>query len=505
MPSESVAGFLDRAKASRVLFPEQVEQLIRQPDMPHSDIASLCEYFLARGVLTQFQVDAIREGRLQDLSYAGYPVIDKIGPFPGGTAYRAMHPSLRTPLVLRRYDAGAFAPTDDPKVVVERARIFGMLAHSNMLPLLDAGLHEGQAYAVLDQPADSADLASLFKDVGGAMPAFLAAEYGWAIASVLRAVHERGGWHGEVCPGLLVVGPVTAKARPDGPPKRRPAPNATVKLAETGLIPKRPALLPMALPVGPEESHAAPVPQGPTDDVIPYLSPERLDTGTYAAAGDIYGLGASLYLLLSGRAPFAAENHDALLNKIRSSDPVALATLRPDVPGELAAVVMRMLAKKPADRPATASEVCEALAPFCRAGVLPSAPRPVAGADPKAVPVVVHQVAPQAELVAEELPAEDEGDGWGVNPSAFAEAHAASASDTTPRKRRGEMTDEEKRRSKLWMLVGLCLHLTAVTLLICWAAGVFSSSPAPSNNQPDPEPKEKKVTPKRFEKKKEQG
>src|SRR5690606_35857947 len=38
MPSDSVAGFLDRAKASRVLFPEQVEQLIRQPDIPQSDL-----------------------------------------------------------------------------------------------------------------------------------------------------------------------------------------------------------------------------------------------------------------------------------------------------------------------------------------------------------------------------------------------------------------------------------------------------------------------------------
>ena len=61
MPSDSIAGFLDRAQASRVLFPEQVEQLIRQPDIPQSDLAALCSYLLVRGVLTQFQADAIRE------------------------------------------------------------------------------------------------------------------------------------------------------------------------------------------------------------------------------------------------------------------------------------------------------------------------------------------------------------------------------------------------------------------------------------------------------------
>src|SRR5436305_1744824 len=107
MPSDSIAGFLDHAQASRVLFPEQVEQLIRQPDIPQSDISALCAYLRDRGVLTQFQADAIREGRGNELSFAGYPVVDVIGPCPGGTAYRALHPSLRTPLVLRRFDADA--------------------------------------------------------------------------------------------------------------------------------------------------------------------------------------------------------------------------------------------------------------------------------------------------------------------------------------------------------------------------------------------------------------
>jgi hypothetical protein len=246
MPSESVAGFLDRAQASRVLFPEQIEQLIREPDIPQKDLAALCTYLLARGVLTQFQADAIRAGRGEELCFAGYPIIDALGPCPGGTEYRALHPSLRTPLVLRKLEPGAFAPTDDAAAVVERARTYGTLAHTNILPVLDAGVFMGYPYAVLDLPPDAADLGALLKEVGGAMPAFLAAEYGWAIASVLRAIHERGGWHGEVRPGLLVVCPVTTKANPDGTLRRRPAPNATVKLAETGLIPKRPPVVPMA-------------------------------------------------------------------------------------------------------------------------------------------------------------------------------------------------------------------------------------------------------------------
>jgi hypothetical protein len=480
MPSDSIAGFLDRAQASRVLFPEQVEQLIRQPDIPQSDLAALCTYLLARGVVTKFQADAIREGRGRDLSFAGYPVIDEIGPCPGGTEYRALHPSLRTPLVLRRYAPGAFGPTDTAEAVVHRARSFGTVPHPNLQAVIDAGVYDGHAYAVLDQPADAADLATLLNEVGGAMPAFLAAEYGWAVASALRAVHERGGWHGAVRPGLMFVSPVVAKTRDDGTTRRRPAPNATVKLTETGLVPVSP---PAA--VGP-----------PPLDVLAYLPPERVDGTPYDPRGDIYGLGSALYLLLAGRPPFTGETAEEVLHKVRSVDPAPLATLRPTEAPELTGLVMKMLAKRPENRPQTAAEVCQALAPFCRPGVLPAAAQPGAVPHavpvpvfPQAVPVAPHAVAvpavPQAVPVAEAEP-EPEPDAWGVNPNAFASAQAASAADRSQPRRR-QLTDADRARSRLWIAVGLCLHLTAVGLIIAWAAGAFSSDPDPT-----PEPPSKK-------------
>jgi hypothetical protein len=487
MPSDSIAGFLDRAQASRVLHPDQVEQLIRQPDIPHTDLAALCTYLLARGVLTQFQADAIRAGRGDELSFGAYPVIDRIGPCPGGTAYRALHPSLRTPLVLRRLDPAAFAPTDTAEAVVQRARTYGTLPHANILPLLDAGVLHDQPYAVLDLPADGADMASLLKEVGGAMPGFLAAEYGWAIASALRAIHERGGWHGEVCPALLVVGPVVVKTREDGTLKRRPAPNATVKLTETGLIPVRPpAAAALAAGTG-----------WPAPDVLPFLPPERVDANTYDPRGDIYGLGAALYLLLTGRPPFAGDTPEEILNKIRTAEPQPLASLRPDVQPELAAFVTKMTAKRPEDRPQTAYDVCQALVPFCRPGTLPTAPaagpQPAAGAA-HAVALVPHALpAGGAESVAA-----PEEDGWGVNADALAEAQAASTADKTQPRRR-QLTDAEKSRSKIWIAVGLCLHMTAVGLLVAWALGAFNSTPT---HDPDPPSKDRKDPPKKGKTKK---
>jgi hypothetical protein len=471
MPSDSIAGFLDHAQASRVLFPEQVEQLIRQPDIPQSDLASLCDYLLARGVLTRFQAEALRAGRGQELSFAGYPVLDALGPCRGGTAYQALHPSLRTPLVIRKFDPGGFSPSDDAASVVARARGLGTIAHPNLLPLLDAGFYQGQPYAVLDLPADCVDVAALLKEVGGAMPGFLAAEYAWAVGSALRAIHERGGWHGEVRPGLLLIGPILTKANPDGSARRRPAPNAGVKLAETGLVPVSP-------PAG-----GAP----PPAEVLAYLPPERIDGNAFGPRGDVYGLGASLYMLLAGRPPFAGDSPQELLNKVRSAEPAPLAALRPDIPAELAALVARMMAKRPEDRPQTAYDVCQALAPFCRPGTLPAAQPAV----PQAVPVAV--AVPHAEPVAE-APA-PEPDAWGVSANAFAEAQAASQADTT-QKRRRQITEKDKTRTKLWIALGLCLHLTAVGMIIGYAVGafdgLFQSPPPEKKEEPPQKPQQKK-------------
>ncbi len=475
MPSESVAGFFDQAQASRVLFPEQIEQLIRQPDIPQSNLDSLCEYLLARGVLTRFQATAIRESRGAELNYGGYPVVDDLGPCPGGRAYKALHPSLRTPILLRRIRFDWFGPSDTPEAFVTRARAFGMLPHPNLVHLLDAGIYAGEVYVVIDTPSDATDLDTLAKEVGGAMPSFLAAEYGRAIASVLRMAHERGGFHGDVRPANIVVGPLTVKTTANGRTKRRPAPDAVVRLAELGLVPIRP-----------------PATQSPPDiGILPYLPPERLDVSCYEPRGDIYGLGATLYFFLVGRPPIMGETTDEMLAKIRSSTPTPLKDLRPDLPADYAAVVMRMLEKRPEERPVTVAEVEHILGQFCRPGSVPPTPLLVPMVSPTnsfgVAPAMAQAVtAPEAPSNEAYYNSAEPADMWGVDPSSFTSSVAESA-DVTPRRR--EMTASERNRNRLLFILGGLLHLTGITLLILWLTGAFNrSSPSPSDYGPDINP-----------------
>jgi serine/threonine protein kinase len=448
MPSDSIAGFFDRAKASRVLFPEQVEQLFLQPDLPHANLDSLCEYLEERGAITRFQSEAIRSGRGEDLSFASYPVIDELGACPGGVAFRALHPSLRTPIELRRFRAASLEPTDTPSDILHRAKTAASIHHPNLVTLLDAGQSGEEAFAAIDPPTDSSPLDVLVKEIG-AMPAFLAAEYGRQIAGALRAAHERGLAHGDIRPANVHVGPMTTKTNPDGSMKRRPAPNAAAKLAELGLVPVR----------GP----GAQTP--PPDDALPYLPPERLDVGTHDPRGDLYSLGATLYFLLTGRPPFTGTQTSELLVKVRAVDPAPLASLRPDVPPAFAEFVHKLLKKNPAERPSTAFDVEEKLVSFCRPGV---SPPPSSGP----VPMAVAHVEDDAEVPAAESHPST-ADEWGAA-NAFSTSHASAE----PRPKR-MLTAKDKSRTRMLIILGLTLHLCATAFLIALCAGAFNSSPEP--------------------------
>jgi hypothetical protein len=142
---------------------------------------------------------------------------------------------------------------------------------------------------------------------------------------------------------------------------------------------------------------------------------------------------------------------------------------------------MSLLAKRPENRPRTAADVCETLAAFCRPGVLPAASSWTAVPQSVAVTVVPQGVSNKSAVKVPEPPAQPvlEHDPWGVDSNAFAAAQAASAADTAQPRRR-QLTAKDKARSRMWLVVGLCLHLSAVGLIVAWAAGAFTSPPEPS-------------------------
>src|SRR5881296_3610721 len=94
---------------------------------------------------------------------------------------------------------------------------------------------------------------------------------------------------------------------------------------------------------------------------VAYMPPEQAIGGEVTPRSDLYSLGAMLYEMVCGRPPFVGEESVAIITQHLNTPPVAPTWHRPDCPPGLETLVLRLLEKDPAKRPASAAEVRLAL------------------------------------------------------------------------------------------------------------------------------------------------
>ena len=92
-----------------------------------------------------------------------------------------------------------------------------------------------------------------------------------------------------------------------------------------------------------------------------YMSPEQLGAEDLTGHSDLFSLGVTLYELLAGEVPFHATNIAVLMTKITTENPAPISTRRAGIPPSIDSVLAKALAKRPADRFASGSEMAIAL------------------------------------------------------------------------------------------------------------------------------------------------
>ncbi|MDN5858076.1 MAG: serine/threonine protein kinase [Pseudonocardia sp.] len=236
---------------------------------------------------------------------------------------------------------------------VRESRITASLEHPGVPAVYDVGTDQGRPFMVMQRIVgiSGADLIAEH----GPLPIAWAAAIAAQACAVLAAAHRASLVHRDLKPANLML-----------------CPDGTVRVLDFGL----------AVALAAADSQITRT--GQTLGTPAYMAPELVLAGTTGPATDLYAVGATLHELIAGRQPFRATTAYAVMNKHVDERPPPLRGIRADVPAELEALVLHLLAKATADRPASAEDVYHRLVPFVQElttlpGVLtpPSIPSPV--------------------------------------------------------------------------------------------------------------------------------
>lgn len=355
--------------------------------------AALADALVAAGKLTAYQAAEIAEGRGGGLRLGNYLLLDILGAGGMGRVFKARHRRLQRSVALKTLTAQSAADVELIERFRREARAVARLAHPNIVAAYDADEADGVHFLVMEL-IDGPNLSDLVRR-RGPLPITEAVRYTLDAARGLAYAHAQGFVHRDVKPSNLVLDTSGSVKLLDLGLARAAAPDAAGELTLVGDV------------VGTAE----------------YMSPEQaFDTRSVDARADIYGLGATLYRLVTGELMYRAETPLGLIAAHRDRPVPPLGETRDDVPRWLETLYKKMVAKDPADRPQTMDEVVATLERSGRASRR-KATRPAADDSPSssvASPVFVEAsasgedlqvAAPECEASHAELaaPASDAG------------------------------------------------------------------------------------------------
>lgn len=244
---------------------------------------------------------------------------------------RALADEVALKVVLPRLARGK-AQRDMGRFIGE-IRALIQVRHPNIVRIYDAGREEGLHYYTMEWIAGTS-LRELVHDAK--VPLVMALDAAHKVALALADLHGRGLLHRDLKPDNILI--------------------------DRGQAPFRPVLIDFGLILQRDEDG------GFRREVVgtpAFMAPEQttLDErfGALGPWTDVYGLGATLYCLVTGRAPFLGTKAQAVLQDVQTRAPRAPGKVREGLPPAVDALILRAMAKRPADRFASMEDLAEAL------------------------------------------------------------------------------------------------------------------------------------------------
>jgi eukaryotic-like serine/threonine-protein kinase len=265
--------------------------------------------------------------------FGDYEIIREIARGGMGIVFQARQISLNRPVALKMIRFATLASDDALRRFQNEAEAVATLDHPHIVPIFEVGNHAGQHYFTM-KLIDGSSLDKKLTD-HLAQPKAAATLLKKAAEAVHHA-HQRGILHRDLKPANILV---DERGEPF--------------VADFGLA-KRYA----------DESgltHSGAIMGTPS-----YMSPEQASgrRGAVTTSSDVYGLGAILYALLTGRAPFVGDSVEDTLEQVRSAAPLPPSKFNPFAARDLELICLKCLEKDPLGRYPTAGALATDLGRF---------------------------------------------------------------------------------------------------------------------------------------------
>ena len=285
-----------------------------------------------------------------------YLILREVGRGGMGVVYQARHGELGRLVALKMILAGEFASEGQRQRFHREAELAARMHHPQIVQVYEVAVYQGRPYLALEW-CDGGSLAD--RVLGEGWPPRSAAELIATLAVAIDAAHQCGVVHRDLKPSNILL-KISGQEGDDGP-----LGGSIPKIADFGLA--------LAL-----EHKSGLTSTGATLGTPEYMAPEQATGASVGPAADIYALGAMLYELLTGRAPFRAETALEVVQALKFEEPIAPHRLRPGLPRDLETIVLKALEKEPSKRYATAGLMAEDLRCFLDA-------RPIRARPPNAL------------------------------------------------------------------------------------------------------------------------
>jgi serine/threonine protein kinase len=269
-------------------------------------------------------------------SIGRYHILEQLGEGGMAIVYKAYDTRLERDVAIKIILPIKQQSEKSIKRFEREARALAQLTHPNIIHINDFGEHDGMPFLVMDYVRGG----TLKSRLGAAMPWQEAVRVVLPIARALEYAHKHGIIHRDVKPSNILIAE-------NGEPMLSDFGVAKLIEAEETLD-----LTGASLGLGTPE----------------YMAPEYMTSKNPDQRVDIYALGIVLYELVTGRKPYQADTPLAVLYKQASEPLQRPSQLKPDLSKAVEEVILKALAKNPANRYKTAGELAAALERLNNAG-----------------------------------------------------------------------------------------------------------------------------------------